>query len=382
MKKAGSENIFPLSGKILDYAGGTDGVVITNTVGQRWIVPEKNMGTALELFQPSTFKGKMVKRFLPCLSRSGFVMKKLGMSKLRIDLISPLKEKLAELFSVNVNNMEFSVFCGSPGVHRKITLQIFSAGTILGYCKVTDTASVIRIFEREQKVLDELCKKGIDSVPVCLYCGPLVEGIHLFVQSTKRSADSRPLGKDRTILWAFLEDMNTKMALKVPFAETDYFHTLNALRGMIRKYALKEAKTIERNICEVERYFEARDTFSAYHGDFTPWNTFVEDNALFAFDLEYFKRSYPPYMDYFHFHTQDGFYNKRWDALGIFRAYVGQRDTIEGYVKDPDIYYKAYLLDIIHFYLDRDEGSLNPILQDMYSIWIELLNLLSYEKGH
>ncbi len=42
------------------------------------------------------------------------------------------------------------------------------------------------------------------------------------------------------------------------------------------------------------------------HGDFTPWNTRVQNDKLIAFDWEFYKKSTPALFDLFHFELQTG----------------------------------------------------------------------------
>ena len=52
---------------ILDFTGGEKFYRFGNADGKYWIVPARSMRTALNLYQPSGIKGKLVKALLPFL---------------------------------------------------------------------------------------------------------------------------------------------------------------------------------------------------------------------------------------------------------------------------------------------------------------------------
>ena len=71
----------------------------------------------------------------------------------------------------------------------------------------------------------------------------------------------------------------------------------------------------------VEEYLRQVCTFSVYHGDFTPWNMFEEDDKIFVFDFEYGKFSYPPYLDLLHYFTQSSIFEKKKSVNKIMRDF-------------------------------------------------------------
>ena len=170
--------------RILDLKGDFLFISFTNADGKRWVIPQQNMVTAMNLYQPSSWKGKLVKQFLPLLHKISFLRRNLGMQHHHYELCYLLKQELSHLF--NCESIEFSLFSGTPSLHQKITIQLSIGHTILGYCKVSNKQNIKAIFKYEQKVLDTLMKKGVKQIPACLYCGTLKEDIDLFVQTTQK----------------------------------------------------------------------------------------------------------------------------------------------------------------------------------------------------
>ena len=131
---------------------------ISNTGGKVWLMPEKNMRVAMNLYRPSGIKGKLLKAFFPLVHPVGFVQEVVNVEKKKCALRSELYDLLCKLF--RNSDLEFSVFCGTPCVHQKITIQLSVGKKILGYCKVSDSEEIASLFIEESKVLEQLKNQG------------------------------------------------------------------------------------------------------------------------------------------------------------------------------------------------------------------------------
>jgi tRNA A-37 threonylcarbamoyl transferase component Bud32 len=119
-------------------------------------------------------------------------------------------------------------------------------------------------------------------------------------------------------------------------------------------------------------YAGQKVTFCACHGDFTPWNMFVERGELFVFDWEYASRSYPPGIDYYHFVTQSAIFEQHADAAQIWLQM--QQHLAEH--ADNRLKYMGYLLDILGRFTLREQGHAQRDELRCMQIWIELLKRL------
>ena len=159
---------------ILDFTGGEKFYRFGNADGKYWIVPAQGMRTAMNLYQPSGSKGKMVKRLLPCLHLFAPVRKVIKAETLHCRLNSELHNLLCKVF--DVQEIEFAIFEGTPSVHQKITMQLSQGNRILGYCKLSTNNDIKELFEKESDTIDRLCKSDVIGVPKALYCGTLSNG--------------------------------------------------------------------------------------------------------------------------------------------------------------------------------------------------------------
>lgn len=172
----------------------------------------------------------------------------------------------------------------------------------------------------------------------------------------------------------FLANLYNKTRTVIKFEETDYY----ALLKRVKKNAvvLKETDLeIVQRACELisKKYNNSTVEFGFYHGDFTPWNTVIENGKIKVFDFEYAKRTYPPYLDAVHYLLQKNFFvdglndaNQIYSSLkesSIWKKFDDRR-SLEMVI--------MYLLEIINLYLSRtSEESLDE--KSRQKIRIEIL---------
>jgi hypothetical protein len=347
----------------------------SNADGKTWVMPAKNMRIAMNLYQPSSIKGKFMKRFFPFLKSFVPVRKLLHVSVGKYELAGELDELLKTLFKID--RLDFALFGGTPSVHQKITMQISQGNKILGYCKFSDKEEIKSLFSYEQTVLDTLKEKKIELIPECLYCGTFKKDICVFVQSTIKTNRSKVIHDWTNDHWFFLSNLKQKTEHTLLFKETDFYYSIQFLQQNLL-YLLPAGQTyLYKAISKVlNHYKDSSVTFSFYHGDFTPWNTSGENGRLFVFDWEYARLTYPAYLDWFHFFTQCCIFERHFQAEKIYKYYMYKKIALTCYMENPDFLYTCYLLHIISFYLERESGYYSGDIKKSMSIWLKLLSFL------
>jgi len=356
---------------------GSDAVFyrIKNSDGKQWLIPARNTKTALHIYQPGGRKGKLLKRFFPLLKNGPFIQKFLGIEQEHFALRLDLKNWLEHYFPNE--RLEFSIFCGTPSVHQKITLQLSSGNKLLGYCKFTNRGEVVTLFNHEQQILHELHQKGIDNIPHCLYSGPLTKEVHVFLQTTVKTNQSKMIHRWNIHLWNFLEKLHIHTRQILPYEETDFYKLLQKLTGRLKQLPEREATVLQKALQKIEQTYSGREVnFSAYHADFTPWNMFLENGQLFVFDFEYTMRTCPPYLDYFHFFTQTRIFEKHYNGTQLYKVYSQQKKRLHAYFENPDFSYLCYLLLITAIYVNREEEG-TEIKIPALNIWISMIEKLT-----
>ena len=356
---------------ILDFTGSGRFYRFGNTDGKYWIVPVHRMRTALNLYQPSGIKGKLVKALLPCLHWMAPVRKAIKAQTVKCRLNSELHNLLCKVF--DVQDIEFAIFEGTPSVHQKITMQLSQGNRILGYCKLSDSKEIKELFEKECGILERLCKCGVTGIPKALYCGTLSSGTHIFVQSTEKQASSKVVHEWSALQEEFLAQMHEKTKATLQFEGSDYYTTLTELeehlewlpQNMDCSIVAKAINTVKESLCG------AVVECSASHGDFTPWNMFANKDKLFVFDFEYAAMTYPAGIDRYHFFTQTAVFEKHWEADEII-AYIG---SSEGCWIDRHLY-AMYLLDVISRFTMREGGKVTGEAAKPFVLWGKVLEKL------
>ncbi|MFR9523522.1 MAG: phosphotransferase [Rikenellaceae bacterium] len=343
----------------------------SNSEGKAWVVPIRNMRTALNLYQPSGAKGKAVKSLLPYLHWVPQVRALIKAENRQVTLDEPLKKLLCRVLKIEY--FEFSIFEGTPSVHQKVTIQISKGSQILAYCKLTESEEVKPLFRHEEQILNQLQSKGIGNIPKCLYCGELSEGSKtlLFVQSTIKTNRSKIIHSWGDEHWKFLEDLHEKTKVKLPFIESDFAKSLAMLEGYLASLPIENKDIIYNAIKQVREYYGGKEVeFSAYHADFTPWNMFFEKGKLFVFDFEYAAMTYPPHLDWFHYYTQTANFERHLTPEQIIAEFKCPERL------DSQVGYVAYLLDMISKYVHREKGQLRSNTLDNITFWIDILKSL------
>ncbi len=363
-------NVESVLDRILIKDSGATFYRFSNSDGKVWLMPVRNMRIAMNLYQPSGRNGKAMKALFPWLHRVPLVRKAAHAQKARYALNEELRQLLVRIFQEP--DLEFSVFCGTPSVHRKITMQISCGSRILGYCKATESEEIAALFRGEAEMLNDLHRKGIQDVPECLFCGDTDRKVTLFVQSTAKTSRSLVLHEWTELHTAFLENLYARTRERMPFEQSDYYRTLNELLEHEEWLPAADRPLIGRIVREVLSRFRGRQVdFSAYHADFTPWNMFGQDSRLFVFDWEYARRSYPPMLDRYHFFLQTALFEKGWQ-LDDIAAYLRSE---EGRWADPEAL-TLYLLDMIARFTIREKGRITGDIAHSMEIWTGILKNL------
>ena len=341
-----------------------------NADGKCWVMPARGMRTAMHLYQPSGPKGKLLKLLFPLLHGLAPVRRVLRAQSLRCRLSGDLQVLADSLFGVGA---EFALFGGTPCVHQKATLQFWREGKILGYLKLCNHREVFCLFEHEQAVLDELQAAGMEDIPRCLGCGELRPRLWFFAQSTTKTGQSRVPHVWTPDHAAFLRRLAEKTQRSCAFEETDFYAALLQLQKHTDWLPEGAQTVVTAALDKVLGHYAGREvSFCAYHGDFTPWNMFVEGGRIFVFDWEYAARSYPQGLDYYHFVTQSAIFEQHAGGEEIWQQMQSHLTA----AAENCLKYMGYLLDILGRFCLREKGASQGAELRCMEIWIELLRRL------
>lgn len=339
---------------------------LQNADGKHWVIPTKNVTTALGIYQPSNWKGKLLKKALPLLGAVRKVYSPFPFTDIPLD--SNIIKCLEGIFPKR--KLEYSMFLGTPSVHQKTVIQIFEGHNILGYAKVSEKECVKHLFNHEERMLKELNEVGIRNIPKCLFNEKIDENRQLFVISTEKNDKSVVLHSWSKWHAIFIEELERKTCQKVLFENSDYARMLQELSCCTDCLPSEQAAIVLNSINRIKQEFSGTYyNMAVMHGDFTPWNMFVQDNHLFVFDWEYAKKTCPMGLDKCHFLVQSAIFEKHLSAKQIM-DFV-EKEQVGGMDKGL---LEMYLIAIIAIYVCREEKKNMRINIGAYT---ELLKLIS-----
>jgi len=330
-------------------------VIAARSNAHWWLLPLENRRAAaagLEMLQPITKAAALAKAVARGLARFG-PHGLLGRGHLRLSGLPDLDGAFGE------HAAHVACFTGTDGPHRKTALQVMDAsGAILGYAKLSRAAHVRPYIRNEAQALRRVAELGLTTadVPKVLSLRDDKALTLLITDSIKSAAHTAPLqpGPDHLRL---LEELRTKTEV-IGAGETldvvaRQMSALETLAGV--EWTGRIARTLARL-----RPVAGVIPVCLAHGDFTPWNTFVQGGRLYAFDWEYTNATWPVGFDLAHFLLATTLPDRQPDGLQVLQdalasAHFGGDGTAAG---------RALLLSLVcHavFYLGRLAEAGRPL---------------------
>lgn len=339
-------------------------ISISNRSGKNWVIPVKNASTALEIYQPTAWRGKLIKSMIPMVLKIGIIPKKFENVQMESVIPGKIFNIIAELFYND--KLQVSYFGGTPGTHCKPTIQVFSGKQLLGYVKYTNNINIVGLFNNEEVILKRLHDCGIQNVPNCMTNQVLSDSTTIFVQDTKKKLSSKTLHQYTEIHDQFLEKLYNMTKVRIAFQTTDFAQTLLDLQERAAALTVIEQHLLQKASEKVWKYFDNQGEveFGICHRDFTPWNTCMIKRELYVFDWEYARLTYPNGMDATRFCVEVYRQEKNMNNKKILKKYkkIGKSMLM--------LY--CYLLDNIDIYLKRGQQSDQKIIASS----VDLLRLL------
>jgi hypothetical protein len=280
--------------------GGVPFAVVAARSNPRWwLLPLDNRRVAamgLEMLQPMTHMAQLAKIGARTLAQFG-QQRFLGRGQICLAGLTDQPD-LQDAFGGKAAHI--ACFTGTDGPHRKTALQIMdSAGTILGYAKLTRVSRVRPYLRNEASMLRQLAKLDLRTaeVPALIKLRD-DDAVTLLITDSLRSA-----GKDAPLLpglahLSFLNELRSKS--ERPGAEI-------TLKWLTHETARVRATAGVAWTMRLDRVVAALLPFARSipvcltHGDFTPWNCFLQQGRLYVFDWEYANPSWPVGFDLAHF---------------------------------------------------------------------------------
>lgn len=265
----------------------------------RWLFPAdtpivRRVGIG-QLFQPSSLKGRVLKRLISAGGLPG------GKVSLSGESLSRLEAELADALSEPEVKVAF--YLGVPGAYRKVTAQVMTpGGDSLAFAKIATSRLTQAHVEDERRVLLRLYEsEGLR--------GKVPEVLRYFAWDQSKvllmtGGPPQPGPKD-------LSSAHLELCREVflPFAETHAFGESSMMTRMSEALSRSGPHLPDPWFTRLDQALERLRNelgsvalpLSLAHRDFAPWNTRVGPRGLFVFDWDSGAEGMTPLYDMFHF---------------------------------------------------------------------------------
>jgi len=271
-------------------------VIAARTNQRWWLVPLDNRratAAGFEMLQPVSLAAKLAKVGARTIAQFG-PRWLLGQNIVRLSGLPDL----GNVFGGGAAHMSF--FTGTDGPHRKTAIQVMDAdGTILGYAKLSREKHVRPYIRNEAEMLARVTALDIASADL-----PRVLALHdtadltLLVTDSCKSADMTTPLQPGAVHLRWLDDLS-KRTTQVGAARL-----LEELANRLSVVATVAGRGwVDRITRALGALFPVEGDISLclVHGDFTPWNSFIQGGRLYVFDWEYAHPAWPVGFDLAHF---------------------------------------------------------------------------------
>lgn len=200
----------------------------------------------------------------------------------------------------------YSIFTGTVGENRKLVIEINHEAEVKSFAKVPISRASTALIENEHRALLFLKSKAFTSLKfpeILLFENGVLE------VSDVRPRERRQRRKLTELHHQVMIEIYQIRQFNVSATELSCYHDAhNSLcRLSNRSTSADNSNGIDvdrfsRHLTSLKKYIEGKNLECGVgHGDFTPWNMFIDNNCLHVIDWEMFSSSMPLFLDAFHF---------------------------------------------------------------------------------
>ena len=271
-------------------------VIAARSNARWWLLPSDNGRVAaagLEMLQPVTRAAKTGKAIACLVARFG-PHRFLGKGKVRFSGLPDLSGAFGS------EAVHVAYFTGTDGPHRKTAMQVMDAyGAILGYGKVSRNKHIRPYIRNEAEMLARVAALGLATVDL-----PRVLALRddanltMLITDSHKSSDVISPRQPGALQLLWLDELRMR---------TKHFGAALLLEHLARRLSAVETVAGAGWVNRITQALGALHPVAGdielclVHGDFTPWNSFVQGGRLYVFDWEYAHPAWPVGFDLVHF---------------------------------------------------------------------------------
>jgi hypothetical protein len=383
--------------RIFGYKSIQAYTIIPTLKNPRWLFPfeKRNFTNAGKFVKPTSPKAKLAWKMALALSRFSLVnavfpTTYFQISRVSRNFISDIHLKITQRKNETAS---FIFYTGAPGVFQKYCARFIDhKGNILYYAKISDDKKNKLRISNEFSTLKSLAVGNISDFLYPHATSYLtIDNYDVLVQTSIESVNSQftsdlnsihikalcglaHIGSQTTIsLSGYIRDLNTAIHTNASHAGlSDILSVIdNCCADIIRASNQQPDSDIIQLILS--------------HGDFTPWNVFIDKGICCIFDWELCKHR-TPFWDIYNFILHSEVLIHQSDAIDIcdkideqYSIFLDSYQTaVNGFqhIISPTLGLKLYLLDIIDYYLDFNVQNNNADIATEDGVF-RLINIAS-----
>lgn len=244
-------------------------------------------------------------------------------------------------------------FTGTPGPNRKGVLVV-ETGAENKFIKVALGARASDLLKNEARMLSRLQASNLTefSFPELVHYQP---GLQLQTDIAGKGERSAAFSSQHV---KALINLRNKTISYLPLNQTEIWKTTINLLGILNRSQDERLPSgLLRKITKLTQILPQDKVIQAClaHGDFTPWNTFVEEDRLAIYDWEMGGQR-PIAHDAFHFIIQQGILvdRKPWkEIITDIQKIFSEKNSLVGHLSanEQQFYLQLYLLHNVVYYL-------------------------------
>ena len=352
------------------YSSSDEKTLVFTHADKIWVMPERAVEGAMEMYQPSSKGGKRLKNCVVKKHKTPFYARASKVEEQNIELNKEVRKQLEEL--LGISDFYVAAYMGDTSTQQndKAVLQIYSDDEIYAYVKVTTNAENAKRFEKEADAIRKLNSMEIDCIPK-LIGTDFDSEVKMFGQ-----VNEKPMGQEVQLVFNnqvldTVKDIVEKTTKDIEYKDSEFYKYVDYLKNNLDIFDGDQKPLVEEaiNIAELEK-----NTFAFAHGDYTPWNVYYAKDEMRIYDMEYCSETMPAYMDVFHYLSQTSLLGKRYTSQCVMRDYERNLDLIKEYVAEPKNTFICYLVWIISFYIQRTNKV--DSIREKLDVWVEMLEYL------
>lgn len=336
----------------------------------RWLLPTENragMLSGTQIYEPHKWTPQVAKKVVRGMLQKGWkgwpCLKILVASRARLALETLVRDVTGETDAL------FALSLGRQATVSKLTVQVMRpSGDILGYMKIPLTHTAIARVRNEARLLERLSSFPIirGHIPRLLYAGTLNNTYILFQSAVPGERGPLVFGGAHSRFLQALRNVHSKEVPRQTVVETVGAKWEKAVRHLGTAWAELGQEVLRSATSDLPG---KALTCGVMHGDFTPWNTRVQQEELFLFDWESGCWEAPVLWDMFHFQVQTSFFFGTAKELCACKRDASERisfmlfslSSVSQFLEERNYdaigYYKKFLIAALH---RKPEGVETP----------------------